>query len=209
LAGAHAPTLRRCFWIWILATPGIDGRQDEAVGVLVGNLVRFLLSLVEANQTRSLPWKTTTDHRCLRQLSTIARNGSWNGEATNDVTTNRDRVTATTRTGIVAWAISQAIQIIVTVLAAISAAVFVVAIGVFVARTLHRFGRVPRSPDHQPGPHETAMHPIHERISLEEGNAIVAELNPVIDFERYGGKPVPRWARLRIANTPVPEDDSP
>ena len=89
-----------------------------------------------------MPWKTTTDQRCLRQLSTIARNGSstriWNGEATNDVTTNRDRVTATTRTDIVAWAISQAVQAIVTVLlVAISAAVFVVAIGVFVARTLH------------------------------------------------------------------------
>jgi len=129
-------------------------------------------------------------------------------EATTDVTTNRDRVTATTRTGIVGWAISQAIQVIVTVLlVAISAAVFVVAIGVFVARTLHKFGRVPRSPDHQPGPHETAMHLIHEPIGVEEGNAIVAELNPAIDFERYGGKPIPRWARSRMANIPVPEDD--
>ena len=109
-----------------------------------------------------------------------------------------------------AWAISQAIQIIVTVLlVAISAAVFVVAIGVFVARTLHKFGRVPSSPDHQPGPHETAMHLIRKPISVEEGNAIVAELNPAIDFERYGGKPVPRWARARMANIPVPEDDPP
>jgi len=110
----------------------------------------------------------------------------------------------------VAGAISQAIQIIVTVLlVAISAAVFVVAIGVFVARTLHKFGRVPRSPDYQPGPHETAMHLIEEPISVEEGNAIVAELNPAIDFERYDGKPVPRWARSRMANAPVPEDDPP
>jgi hypothetical protein len=53
------------------------------------------------------------------------------------------------------------------------------------------------------------MHLIHEPISVEEGNAIVAELNPAIDFERYGGKPVPRWARSRMANTPVPEDDPP
>jgi hypothetical protein len=59
------------------------------------------------------------------------------------------------------------------------------------------------------GPHETAMHLIHEPISLEEGNGIVAELNPAIDFERYGGKPVPRWARSRMANTPVPENDPP
>ena len=108
-----------------------------------------------------------------------------------------------------AWAISQAIQIIVTVLlVAISAAVFVVAIGVFVARTLHKFGRVPRSPDYQPGPHETAMHLIDEPISVEEG-AIVPELNPAIDFERYDGKPVPRWARSRMANALVPEDDPP
>ena len=60
---------------------------------------------------------------------------------------------------------AQAIQILVTVLlVATSAAVFVVAIGVFVARTLHKFGRVPRSPDYQPGPHETAMHLIYELI---------------------------------------------
>jgi len=44
---------------------------------------------------------------------------------------------------------AQAIQIIVTVLlVATSAAVFVVAIGVFVALTLHKFGRLSRSPDH-------------------------------------------------------------
>ena len=68
-----------------------------------------------------------------------------------------------------AGAISQAIQIIVTVLlVAISAAVFVVAIGVFVARTLHKFGRVPRSPDHQPGPHETAMHLIRKPSALKK-----------------------------------------
>ena len=107
-----------------------------------------------------------------------------------------------------AWAISQAIQIIVTVLlVAISAAVFVVAIGVFVARTLHKFGRVPRSPDHQPGPHETAMHLIHEPISVEEGNAIVAELNPAIDFERYGGKPMPRWPRSQRPKELSPDED--
>jgi hypothetical protein len=129
-------------------------------------------------------------------------------ETTTDVTTNRHRVTPTTRTGIVAWAISQAIQIIVTVLlVAISAAVFVVAIGVFVARTLPKFERVPRSPE--PGPHETAMHLIHEPISVEEDKVIVAELNPAIDFERYGGKPAPRWERSRMANAPVPEDDPP
>jgi hypothetical protein len=101
---------------------------------------------------------------------------------------------------------AQAIQIIVTVLlVATSAAVFVAAIGVFVALTLHKFGRVSRSPDHQPGPHETAMYLIHEPISVEDG---VAELNPAIDFERYGGKPVPRWPRSR-AKEPVPEDDLP
>ena len=62
-------------------------------------------------------------------------------------TTDRDRVAATARTGIVAGA--QAIQIIVTVLlVATSAAVFVVAIGVFVALTLDKFGRLSRSPDH-------------------------------------------------------------
>jgi hypothetical protein len=44
---------------------------------------------------------------------------------------------------------AQAIQILVTVLlVATSAAVFVVAIGVFVALTLHKFGRLSRSPDH-------------------------------------------------------------
>jgi hypothetical protein len=44
---------------------------------------------------------------------------------------------------------AQAIQIIVTVLlVATSAAVFVVAIGVFVALTLHKFGRLSGSPDH-------------------------------------------------------------
>ena len=44
---------------------------------------------------------------------------------------------------------AQAIQIIVTVLlVAIPAAVFVVAIGVFVALTLHKFGRLSRSPNH-------------------------------------------------------------
>ena len=123
-------------------------------------------------------------------------------------TTDRDRVAATARTGIVAGA--QAIQIIVTgLLVATSVTIFVVAIGVFVALTLHKFGRVASSPDHQPGPHETAMHLIHEPISVEEGNAIVAELNPAIDFERYDGKPVPRWARSRMANAPVPEDDPP
>ena len=54
---------------------------------------------------------------------------------TTDVS-NRNRVAATARTGIVDGA--QAIQILVTVLlVATSAAVFVVAIGVFVARTLH------------------------------------------------------------------------
>ena len=43
---------------------------------------------------------------------------------------------------------AQAIQIIVTVLlVATSAAVFVVAIRVFVALTLHKFGRLSRSPD--------------------------------------------------------------
>jgi hypothetical protein len=100
------------------------------------------------------------------------------------------------RAGIVAG--TQAIQIIVTVLlVAASVAVFVVAIGAFVALTLHKFGRVSRSSDHQPGPHETAMYLIHEPISVEDGNAIVAELNPAIDFERYGGKPMPRWPRSR------------
>jgi hypothetical protein len=85
---------------------------------------------------------------------------------------------------------AQAIQIIVTVLLVVtSAAGFVVAIGMFVALTLHKFGRVSTPPDHQPDPHETAMYLIHEPISVEED---VAELNPAIDFERYGGKPVPR-----------------
>ena len=84
---------------------------------------------------------------------------------------------------------AQAIQIIVTVLlVATLAAVFVVAIVVFVALTLHRFGRLSRSPDHQPGPHETTMNLIHEPIGVDDGNAIVAELNPAIDFERYDGK---------------------
>ena len=103
---------------------------------------------------------------------------------------------------------AQAIQIIVTVLlAAASAAVFVAAIGVFVALTLHKFGRVSRSPDDQPGPHETAMNLIHEPIGVEDGNAIVAELNPAIDFERYGGKPMPRWPRSRRAKELSPDED--
>jgi hypothetical protein len=110
----------------------------------------------------------------------------------------------------VAGAITQTIQIIVTVmLVATSSAVLVVALGVFVARTLHKFGRVSRSPEHQPGAHETAMYLIREPISVEEGNAIVAELNPAIDFERYGGKPVPRRARSWMAKEPAPEDDLP
>jgi hypothetical protein len=93
---------------------------------------------------------------------------------------------------------AQAIQIIVTVLlVATSAAVFVVAIGAFVALTLRNFGRVSRSSKHQSGPHETAMYLIREPISVEDGDAIVAELNPAIDFERYGGKPMPRWPRSR------------
>jgi hypothetical protein len=93
---------------------------------------------------------------------------------------------------------AQAIQIIVTVLlVATSAAVVVLAIGAFVALTLHKFGKVSRSSDHQPGPHETAMYLIHEPNSVEDGNAIVAELNPAIDFERYGGKPMPRWPLSR------------
>ena len=103
---------------------------------------------------------------------------------------------------------AQAIQIIVTVLlVAASAAVFVVAIGVFVALTLHKFGRIARSPDHQPSPRETAMYLIHEQISVEDGNAIVAELNPAIDFERYGGKPMPRWPRLPRAKELTPDED--
>jgi hypothetical protein len=115
-------------------------------------------------------------------------------------------LTATVRTGIVAGV--QAIQIIVTVLlVATSAAVFVVAIGVFVALTLRKFGRVSRSPDHEPGPHETAMYLIHKPISVEDGNAIVAELNPAIDFERYGGKPMPRWPRPQRAKVPSPDED--
>jgi hypothetical protein len=106
-------------------------------------------------------------------------------------------------------AISQAIQIIVTVLlVATSAAVFVVAIGAFVALTLHKFGRISRSPDRQPGPHETAGYLIHGPISIEDGNAIVAELNPAIDFERYGGKPMPRWPRSRRAEEPSDEEAS-
>jgi hypothetical protein len=110
------------------------------------------------------------------------------------------------RIGIVAGA--QAIQIIVTVLlVAISAAVFVVVIGVFVALTLRKFGRISRSPDHQPGLHETAMYLIHEPISVEDGNAIVAELNPAIDFEGYGGKPMPRWPRSQRAKGPSPDAD--
>jgi hypothetical protein len=100
---------------------------------------------------------------------------------------------------------AQAIQIIVTVLlVATAAAVFVVAIGVFVALTLHKFGRVSR---YQPGPHETAMYLIHEPISGEDGNATLAELNPAIDFERFGGKPVPRWPRSRRAKEPSPDED--
>jgi hypothetical protein len=44
---------------------------------------------------------------------------------------------------------AQAIQIIMTMLlVATLAAVFVVAIGVFVTLTLHKFGRLSRSPDH-------------------------------------------------------------
>jgi hypothetical protein len=102
---------------------------------------------------------------------------------------------------------AQANQIIVTVLlVATSAAVFVVAIGVFVALTLHKFGRVSRSSDHQPGSHETAMYLIHEPISVEGGNAIVAELNPAIDFERYGGKPMPCWPGSRRAKEPSPDE---
>jgi hypothetical protein len=102
---------------------------------------------------------------------------------------------------------AQAIQIIVTVpLVATSAAVFAVAIGVFVALTLHKFGRLSRSPDHQPGPHETTMN-LHEPIGVEDGNAIVAELNPAIDFERYGGKPMPRWPRSRGAKEPSLDED--
>ena len=115
-------------------------------------------------------------------------------------------MTATSRTGIVAGL--QAIQIVVTVLlVATSAAVFVVAIEVFVALTLHKFGRVSRSPAHQPGPNERAMYLIHEPISVEDGNAIVAEWNPAIDFERYGGKPMPRWPRSRSAKEPSPDED--
>src|SRR6516162_843550 len=73
---------------------------------------------------------------------------------------------APARTGIVVGA--QAIQIVVTVLlVATSATVFVVAIGIFVALTLQKFGRVLRSPD-QPGPDETAMSLIHEPISVED-----------------------------------------
>ena len=103
---------------------------------------------------------------------------------------------------------AQAIEIIVTVLlVAASAAVFVAAIGVFVALTLHKFGRVSRSPDDQPSPHETAMNLIHEPIGVEDGNAIVAELNPAIDFERYGGKPMPRWPRSQMAEEPSPDED--
>jgi hypothetical protein len=103
---------------------------------------------------------------------------------------------------------AQVIQIVVTVLlVATSAAVFVVAIGAFVALTLHKLGRVSRSPDHQPSPHETAMYLIREPISLEDGDAIVAELNPAIDFERYGGKPMPRWPRPRRAKGPSPDED--
>jgi len=114
-------------------------------------------------------------------------------------------VTATARTGIVVGA--QAIQIVVTVLlVATSAAVFVVAIGIFVALTLQKFGRVLRSPD-QPGPDETAMSLIHEPISVEDGNAIVAELNPAIDFERYGGKPMPRWPRSQRPKELSPDED--
>jgi hypothetical protein len=102
---------------------------------------------------------------------------------------------------------AQAIEIVVTVLlVATSAVVFVVALGVFVALTLHKFGRVLRSPD-QPGPHETATYLIHEPISVEDGNAIVAELNPAIDFERYGGKPMPRWPRSRRTKEPSPDED--
>jgi hypothetical protein len=100
---------------------------------------------------------------------------------------------------------AQAIQIIVTaLLVATSAAVFVVAIGVFVALTLHKFGRVSRSPAHRPRPYETAMYLIRD---VEDGNAIVAELNPAIDFERYGGKPMPRWPRSRRAKEPSPDED--
>jgi hypothetical protein len=103
---------------------------------------------------------------------------------------------------------AQAIQIIVTVLLVVtSAAVFVVAIAVFVALTLHKFGRVSRSPAHQPGPYETATYLIRDPVSVEDGNAIVAELNPAIDFERYDGKPMPRWPRSRWAKEPSPDED--
>ena len=103
---------------------------------------------------------------------------------------------------------AQAIEIIVKVLlVATSAAVFVVTIGVFVALTLHKFGRVSRASDRQLGPHETAGYLIHEPISVEDGNAIVAELNPAIDFERYGGKPMPRWPRSQMAEEPSPDED--
>jgi hypothetical protein len=104
--------------------------------------------------------------------------------------------------------VAQAIQIIVRVLeVATSSAVFVVAIGAFVALTLHKFGRVSRSSDHQPGPHETAMYLIHEPISVEDGNTIVAELNPAIDVERYRGNLMPvgrrRGAPTRTSQTSV------
>ena len=104
----------------------------------------------------------------------------------------------------------QAIQIIVTVLlVATSAAVFVLAIGVFVALTLHKFGRISRSPAHQPGPDERAMYLIHEPISVEDGYAMVAELNPAIDFERYSGKPIPRWPLSRRAKEPSSDENVP
>ena len=37
-----------------LPPQGFDGRQDEAVGVFLGDLVRFLLGLVEADQAALL-----------------------------------------------------------------------------------------------------------------------------------------------------------
>jgi hypothetical protein len=64
---------------------------------------------------------------------------------------------------------AQAIQIIVTVLlVATSAAVFVVAIGVFVAFTLHKFGRLPRSPDHTTA-RENARQETTSRAATEGG----------------------------------------
>jgi hypothetical protein len=68
-------------------------------------------------------------------------------------------------------AAAQAIQIIVTVLlVATSAVVFVVAIGVFVALTLHKFGRLPRSPDHtNQSARQNARREISSRAATEGG----------------------------------------